>query len=209
MGQTSSSAKITSHDRAVFQLKQQRDKIRQYQKRLDHLIDQQNKLAKQCLPNDPAKAKFYLRCKRKQQTTRERTYEQLETLEGLIGTIEQKMVESEVMKSLAQGNSILKELNQEMNVDKIDKIMDDLYEERVKVDEVSDALGSMVPDVEVEDEFEALLKETNKNKESNQTHENERLKDLPEVTSDPLLPNAPKNKLEKPQVDRPAEALLS
>lgn len=209
MGQTSSSAKITSHDRAVFQLKQQRDKIRQYQKRLDHLIDQQNKLAKQCLPNDPAKAKFYLRCKRKQQTTRERTYEQLETLEGLIGTIEQKMVESEVMKSLAQGNSILKELNQEMNVDKIDKIMDDLYEERVKVDEVSDALGSMVPDVEVEDEFEALLKETNKNKESDQTHENERLKDLPEVTSDPLLPNAPKNKLEKPQVDRPAEALLS
>lgn len=163
MGQQTSTTKITPHDKAIFQLKQQRDKLKQYQKRIDHLIAQQSELAKVSITDkDLTKAKFYLKCKKQQLTNLRRTYDQLDTLEGLISTIEFKFVENELVKSLSVGNDILKQLNQQMNVDKIDQLMDDLHEERVKVDEVSDVLGeplTRVDQEEVDEEFDRLLKE--------------------------------------------------
>ncbi|CUM45930.1 uncharacterized protein AC631_03599 [Debaryomyces fabryi] len=167
MGQQTSTPKITLQDRAIFQLKQQRDKLKQYQRKLNTIIERQNKLAKEAIvKKDTARAKVYLRSKKQQQTTITKTYEQLDNLETLIGTIEFKLIEKDVMYGLAQGNEVLKTLNSEMSVDKIDKVLDDLEEERLKVDEVLDMLGmgsglSNGEEHEVDEELANLEAEVN------------------------------------------------
>lgn len=167
MGQQTSAPKITLQDKAIFQLKQQRDKLKQYQQKLSIIIERQNNLAREAIAKkDAARAKVYLRSKKQQQTTITKTYDQLDNLETLIGTIEFKLIEKDVMYGLAQGNEVLKTLNSEMSVDKIDKVLDDLEDERLKVDEVLDMLGmgsglNNSEEHEVDEEFAKLEAEVN------------------------------------------------
>ncbi|CAH2354157.1 vacuolar-sorting protein Snf7p [[Candida] railenensis] len=196
MGQQPSTPKITAQDRAIFQLKQQRDKLKQYQTKLTSVIERQNQLAKQAITKkDPERAKFFLRSKRQQETTISRTYEQLDNLEKLIGTIEFKSIEKDVIYGLQQGNEVLKKLNSEMSMDKIDKVLDDLEDERVKVDEVSDMLGmgslTNGDEQEVDEELERLELEVNGKKTANEpTKVN--LPDVPVDVPDSLeLPEVP------------------
>lgn len=212
MGQQTSTPKITLQDRAIFQLKQQRDKLKQYQRKLNTIIERQNTLAKEAIvKKDTARAKVYLRSKKQQQTTITKTYEQLDNLETLIGTIEFKLIEKDVMYGLAQGNEVLKTLNSEMSVDKIDKVLDDLEDERLKVDEVLDMLGmgsglSNGEEHEVDEELanlEAEVRGTNKGEEGA----------LPEM---PAVPNTkPDSKVydeadeEKPVKSEPNEPIAA
>ncbi|OBA23280.1 hypothetical protein METBIDRAFT_14427, partial [Metschnikowia bicuspidata var. bicuspidata NRRL YB-4993] len=160
MGNQPSQPKITAQEKAIFQLKRQRDNLKQYLKRINVVIERQTALAKQAVQDgNMDKAKIYLRLKKHQQSLINSTYDQLETLENLIGTIEFKLIEKDVLYGLSQGNEVLKKLNSEMSVDKIDRVMDDLEEERVKVDEVMDILGlglTNAEEHEVDDELEAL-----------------------------------------------------
>lgn len=142
MGQSPSTPKITAQDRAIFQLKQQRDKLKQYQRRLDHVIVRQTELARQAIKNkQPERAKVYLRLKKQQETTIAKTYEQLGNLEHLIGTIEFKLIEKDVVQGLSIGNEVLKKLNSEMSVERLDKLLDSVDEEQMKAAEILDLLG--------------------------------------------------------------------
>ncbi|EGV60078.1 Vacuolar protein sorting-associated protein 20 [Yamadazyma tenuis] len=167
MGQQPSTPKITAQDRAIFQMKQQRDKLKQYQKRLNVVVLRQTNLAKEALSKgDKERALFYLRSKKQQQSVISKTYEQLDNLENLIGTIEFKLIEKDVVYGLTQGNQVLQKLNTEMSVDKIDKLMDEVEDERLKVDEVSEILGtknalSNSEELEVDEEFERMDREIN------------------------------------------------
>lgn len=193
MGQQSSVGKITAHDKAIFQLKQQRDKLRQFQNKHDELRKRQEALARTSVQEKQhEKARFYLRAKRHQESIITKSYDQIETLERLIGTIESKLVEKDVFESLTSGNILLKELNSEMSLEKVDQVMDDLEEERLKVDEVSDALasGSALAEadlLEIEEEFARLQRE------ESQAEINDGLivPELPEVPTSRILPNVP------------------
>lgn len=191
MGQQSSVGKITAHDKAIFQLKQQRDKLRQYQTRLNEVCNSQEKLARTSVREKQyEKARFYLKAKRQQEAIITRSYDQIETLERLIGTIESKLVEKDVFESLQSGNFLLKQLNTEMSMDKVDQVMDDLEEERLKVDEVSAALASgsdltEADQLEIDEEFARLQRE-----ESGVSDKSE-IPELPEAPSGQILPNAP------------------
>ena len=162
MGQRTSSPQITSKDRAILQLKQERDKLKQYQKKSHTVIDKQTALAREALAHKKIKeAKFYLRCKKRQQSVVENTYSQLSNLEDLIRTIEFKLIEKDVLYGLQQGNEVLKSLNAEMSVERIDGILDDLEEEKVKVEDVQDRLGlgsqlNNGEELQVEDELRQL-----------------------------------------------------
>lgn len=187
MGQGPSQPKITAQDRAIFQLKRQRDNLKQYQRKLAVIIEKQQGLAKQALVEGKKdKAKFYLRLRKQQELTINKTYEQLGNLENLIGTIEFKLIEKDVVYGLSQGNEVLKKLNSEMSVEKIDKVIDDLEDERLKVDEVSDMLGmgslSHSEENEVDEEMAALERELAP-KEAEKPQE--------EPKEDILLPDAP------------------
>ncbi|KAG5417149.1 VPS20 [Candida metapsilosis] len=191
MGNQPSTPKITDQDRAIFQLKQQRDKIKQHQRKLTLICNKQTQLAKKAISNNqPQRAKFYLRCKRNQESTINKTFEQLDNLEKLIGTIEYKLIEKDVMYGLQQGNQVLKQLNNEMNVEKIDKIMDDLEEEKLKEEEISQTLGlgsglTRVDEDAIEQEFAKLDREIHPIKEKAANVE------LPDAPTDRIMPNVP------------------
>lgn len=163
MGQTLSTPRITPQDRAVFQLKQQRDKLRQHQTKLAAVVERHTALARRALAQGhPERARFYLRAKQHQQSTIAKTYAQLDTLEQLIGTIEFKLIEKDVLEGLRQGNAVLRELNREMSVERIEAVLDDLEEERVKVEEALEVLGRGLTrgeENEVEEEMARLAAE--------------------------------------------------
>lgn len=216
MGQQTSTPKITLQDRAIFQLKQQRDKLKQYQRKLNTIIERQNKLAKEAIiKKDNARAKVYLRSKKQQQTTITKTYEQLDNLETLIGTIEFKLIEKDVMYGLEQGNEVLKTLNSEMSVDKIDKVLDGLEDERLKVDEVLDMLGmgsglSNGEEHEVDEELANLEAEVNGSKKV----ETEALQDIdmpavPNTKPESEIPDEEEEKEEKPVKSKPNEPIAA
>lgn len=160
MGNQSSKSTLTAQDKAIFQLKRQRDSLKQYQKKLHLVIDKQMEGARAALrESKPEKAKIYLKLKKQQQTVVGSTYEQLAKLEGLIGTIEFKLIEKDVYNGLMEGNKVLKKLNAELSVDKIDKVMDDIEGEVLRTDEIADLLGSklsLVEELEVDGELRAL-----------------------------------------------------
>ncbi|CCE79665.1 Piso0_001747 [Millerozyma farinosa CBS 7064] len=162
MGQQTSAPKLTAQDRAIFQLKQQRDKLKIYQRKLSGIMERQNKLAMESIKNQELeRARFYLRSKKQQQNTINKTYDSLENLEKLISTIEFKLIEKDVMYGLQQGNEVLKRLNKEMSVEKMDKLLDECEEEKIKVEDISDMLGmgsglSRSEEDEVEEEMLAL-----------------------------------------------------
>lgn len=212
MGQQTSQPKITAQDRAIFQLKRQRDNLKQYQRKLNTVIDRQTELAKLALKDGkPDRAKVLLRLKKHQQSVINTTYEQLGNLENLIGTIEFKLIEKDVIYGLSQGNEVLKKLNSEMSVEKIDKVLDDLEDERLKVDEVSDMLGSGLSNLdenEVEEELQRLEEEVlgkkveePKKKVKEATEEVEELNGKVEVN----LPDAPTSELKDAQKEEEEE----
>lgn len=189
---------ITKQDRAILQLKKQRDALKQHQRKLSHSLEHDTSLAKQAVAkNETERAKFYLKLKKQHNGMLSKTLGQLETLEQLISTIEFKLVEKDVMELLQQGNAVLKELNSQVSVDKVDEILDNMEDERVKVDEVTDALGLGAYDVDVDDELEALEREVAPEK----AHTEPKLPDAPQLVPQ-KLPDAPQT---NPAQDNPVQ----
>ncbi|RCK54675.1 Charged multivesicular body protein 6 [Candida viswanathii] len=205
MGQQSSAPpKITAEDKAIFQLKKQRDKLKQYQKRINTLIDKQTALARKAIVNNhPERAKFYLRSKKQQESLINTTFDQLNNLEKLIGTIEFKLIEKDVVYGLQQGNEVLQKLNNEMKVEKIESIIDQLEDEKLKVDEVTELLGSVgqqlnrIEEGEVDDELKNLEEEIHGKKEpAKPVMDADKLPDAPKTE---IMPDAPSNEILTPQ----------
>ncbi|CAI5756553.1 unnamed protein product [Candida verbasci] len=218
MGQQSSAPKITQQDKAIFQLKQQRDKIKQYQTKLNYIVIKQTNLARKAITNgQPDRAKFYLQSKKRQESVINKTYEQLTNLEKLIDTIEFKLIEKDVIYGLKQGNEILNKLNNEMKIEKIDKILDDLEDNKIKVNEVSEALGSghnlnRAEEDEVDAEFNKLNEEINGVSESKLPEFNQLNEEingvpeskLPEAPKDKIMPEIPTNEIQEPTKEEEA-----
>ncbi|KAF1373488.1 hypothetical protein PFLUV_G00239390 [Perca fluviatilis] len=74
--------RVTEQDKAVLQLKQQRDKLRQYQKRINLQLEKERLLAKQLLKNGKKeKALLLLKKKRYQDQLLDKTENQIGNLE--------------------------------------------------------------------------------------------------------------------------------
>ncbi|ORY74850.1 Snf7 family [Protomyces lactucae-debilis] len=125
MGQSSSRA-VTSQDRAILDMKVQRDKLRQYQRRIQTVLDRELAIAKTCLAKgQKEKAMLALRQRKYQEGLLEKTDQQLATLEQLTSSIEFALVEKDVLYGLQQGNQVLRAINKEMSIERVEKLMDE------------------------------------------------------------------------------------
>ncbi|PWN40183.1 hypothetical protein IE81DRAFT_325837 [Ceraceosorus guamensis] len=121
--------KVTPQDRAILDLKLQRDKVKQYQKKLQSVLDLESRLAKQALQKgDKERARTALRRRKWQQGMIEKTDGQLETLQGLVSSIEFSQIQASVMHGLQQGNAVLKEIHKELNIDSVERLMGETQE---------------------------------------------------------------------------------
>ncbi|KAL8739021.1 MAG: hypothetical protein Q9181_000303 [Wetmoreana brouardii] len=161
MGNTPSSHKISPQDRAILDMKNQRDKLHQYQKRITVITNRETEIAKECLARgDRSKALLALRRKKFQESLLAKTDAQLQTLEQLTSNVEFALVQKDVVYGLQQGTAVLKQIHAEMGgIEHVEKLMGENEDARAYQREISEMLGGKMSNQdedEVEDELEAL-----------------------------------------------------
>ncbi|KAH8724877.1 Snf7-domain-containing protein [Phaeosphaeriaceae sp. PMI808] len=166
MGNSNSSNKISAQDKAILGMKNQRDQLRQYQKRITVLTDREKEIAKECLSRGQTdKAKLALRRKKYQESLLSKTDAQLAQLEQLTSDVEFALVQKDVLYGLRQGTAVLKEIHKEMGgIENVEKLLADNEEARAYQEEISELLANKMSNQdedEVEDELEALEAEVN------------------------------------------------
>ncbi|KAK2847617.1 hypothetical protein FQN49_005713 [Arthroderma sp. PD_2] len=161
MGNTASTHKISAQDKAILDLKNQRDKLHQYQRRITVLTDRETEIARQCLARDDRpRALLALRRKKYQQSLLDKTDAQLEQLEKLTGSVEFALVQKDILFGLNQGNKVLQAIHREMGgIEGVEKLMGETEEARAYQEEISQLIQGQIStqdEEEVEDELEKL-----------------------------------------------------
>jgi len=206
MGSSSSkpkAKKITSQDKAILDLKVQRDKLNQYQKKIQAVLDREYEIAKISLKNgDKKKALLALKKKKYQEQLIEKVDTQLMNIEELTNSIEYALVEKDVINGLKAGNEILTKLNKEMSIEKVEDLMNETAEAVAYQNEISELLSGALT---VEDE-EAIENELNRIVEEEM---NNKLPDVPNTE----LPNVegvsePEEEVEEEKQEVKAEKKL-
>jgi charged multivesicular body protein 6 len=113
--------------RAILDMKNQRDKLHQYQRRITTLTDREMAIAKQMLAKGNKQgALLALRRKKYQESLLARTDTQLEQLEKLASSVEFALVQKDIVFGLQQGTNVLQEIHKEMGgLDHVEKLMGD------------------------------------------------------------------------------------
>ncbi|CAG9133389.1 unnamed protein product [Plutella xylostella] len=179
-------SRVTEQDKAVLQLKQQRDKLKQYQKKIELNLEKDRLLAKKLLEEGKRdRAKLLLRKKKYQEQLLLNTDAQLEKLEQLTHDIEFAQVEIQVLDGLKSGTAALKKVHEILSIDEIEQIMEESKEGIEKQREIDAVIsGELTQEDEdaVEAELEAILDVGDK---------------LPDVPADALPEPATKESPEK------------
>lgn len=106
-------------------MKNQRDKLHQYQKRITILTDREKQIAREMLAKgDKPRALLALRRKKYQESLLAKTDAQLEQLEQLTSSVEFALVQKDVVFGLQQGTKVLQEIHKEMGgIEQVEKLM--------------------------------------------------------------------------------------
>ena len=113
-------------------MKNQRDKLHQYQRKITVLTSRETAIAKSLLAeNNKAGALLALRRKKYQESLLAKTDAQLEQLEKLTASVEFAQVQRDVLFGLQQGTKVLNEIHKEMGgLDHVEKLMGESEEAR-------------------------------------------------------------------------------
>ncbi|XP_039680513.1 charged multivesicular body protein 6-like isoform X3 [Perca fluviatilis] len=115
-GRKSRPSRVTEQDKAILQLKQQRDKLKQYQKRITLQLEKERLLAKQLLKDGrKEKALLLLKKKRYQDQLLDKTENQISNLECMVQDIEFMQIEMKVIEGLKVGNDCLESMHQQID----------------------------------------------------------------------------------------------
>lgn len=181
-------SRVTEQDKAVLQLKQQRDKLKQYQKRIENNLERDRQLCKELLRNGKKeKAKSLLRKKKFQEEQLNKAEGMLENVEKLTHNLEFTQVEMRVLESLKAGNVALRQLHQLINIDEVEKIMDETKEGIEKQKEIDEMIHGHL----TQEDEEAVLQELEELLDQTKAETEKMLDKLPDV---PTTIEEPKQK---------------
>ena len=157
-------AKLDKKEQAILECKLVRDKIKSYIKRLEKNEQQRKEKAKLALKDkNREKAKLFLTQSKMYREQIQSANGQLNLIEDQIVRIETAQFQKEAFQVLQKGNEVLKQLQEEVNIDKWEKIADDMNEFRQQQEEIGNFLKSRGIDEsqqeeEVNNELEKLMK---------------------------------------------------
>ncbi|KAI2632036.1 charged multivesicular body protein 6 [Hypoxylon sp. NC1633] len=163
---TAEDSRRANANRAILDLKLQRDKLHQYQRRITVLTDKETAVARQMLAaGDKKRALLALRRKKYQESLLEKTDLQLAQLEQLTRSVEFALIQKDIVFGLQQGTKVLREIHAEMGgIEHVEKLMGETADAIAYQREVSEMLGGRITNQdedEVEDELAALELEVN------------------------------------------------
>jgi charged multivesicular body protein 6 len=105
------------------------------------VIDRELQIAKEQLQlKNHHAARLALSKKKYQEQLLEKTGNQLMTIEQLCQTIEYAIVEQDILQRLQIGNQVLTQIQKEMNIEQVEKIMDDTVEAIAFQNEIQDII---------------------------------------------------------------------
>lgn len=171
-------SRVTEQDKAILQLKQQRDRLKQYQKRIEQQLLRDKDTARQLLANGKKdKALLLLRKKKFQESLLEKTDKQLENIERMTHDLEFAQIEVEVVQGLKQGNEALNKIHEILKIEDVEKIMDETAAAVEYQREIDEALAGGLTAEDEEDVLQELQQII---------QEGETGMELPEVPADKL-----------------------
>eukprot|EP01117_Protostelium_nocturnum_P004951 TRINITY_DN1793_c0_g1_i1.p1 TRINITY_DN1793_c0_g1~~TRINITY_DN1793_c0_g1_i1.p1 ORF type:complete len:205 (-),score=87.29 TRINITY_DN1793_c0_g1_i1:855-1469(-) len=151
--------RVTSHDKAVLDLKSQRDRLKQYQKKCVEVSNRETEIARQLLSQGKKKEALLALKKKKYQTQLlNQTEAQLSNISQMIDSIEFTQLEVKVFEGLKEGNQVLKELQNQMKVEDVEALMDDIADTNETQRQIEEALSGKLSSVD-EDAVLAELEE--------------------------------------------------
>jgi len=137
------SVQVTEQDRALLQVKVQRDRLHRLKASLAGVIAREVEVARQLLrENKKQQALLALKRKRYQETLLERTEGQWANLSDLASSIEFARQQSAVFDAMKQGNALLEQLNAQTKLEDVEALMDDTREAVAYQQQVSQLLGA-------------------------------------------------------------------
>ena len=155
---------INQEEKALLDCKITRDKIKTYIKRLERNANLKKEKAKDALrAKNKDRAKYNLKLSKMYQEQIKTADAQLTMLEEQISNIEQATTQRDAMKVLEKGNEVLKNLQKECNIEKWEKISDDMNDLKEQQDEINQFFRDRsMDDVDddVEEEMNKLIEST-------------------------------------------------
>jgi charged multivesicular body protein 6 len=155
---------ITDHDRAMLDLRNARDTLKQYQKKLTTNMEREREVAKLLLKKgDKTGALFVLKKKKLQESMLEKTHTQLDNVSQLIDSLDFAQVNQRVFESLQKGKDALKELNAVLSVEDVERLLDENADQIALAAELDAAVarhlgtGNELDEGEIEREYQDLL----------------------------------------------------
>ncbi|XP_033630228.1 charged multivesicular body protein 6-A-like [Asterias rubens] len=195
-------SRVTEQDKAVLQLKQQRDQLKKYQRKIENNLSRERGVAKQLLKDGKKeKAKLLLKKKRYQEQVLTKTDNQLESLERLVQEIEFAQIEVQVVEGLKNGNDCLKKMHQMMSLDDVERIMQDTQDGIEYQREIDELLAGSLTD----DDEAAILEELSQLTGVEETES--QLDQLPDVPTD-QLPEIEKEKKRRKEQDEDERVMV-
>jgi len=193
-------SRITEQDKAILQLKKQRDQLKQYSKKIQLTLERDRQMAKTLIHNgQKARAKLLLKKKRFQEQLLTKTDGMLDNIEQMTQDLEFAQVEMKVVDGLKEGNQALKKMHDLVSIDEIERIMDETQDGIEKQQEIDELLSGQLT---AEDE-DAVLAELDELVAAEEEPPGEPAERLPEPGE--RLPDVPQEELPSVPDEQPAE----
>ena len=135
-------SRVNKDDKAIAEVKITRDKVKNYLKKLENNISALKDAVKECIKSKQRdKAMLALRKQKFLEKNLETGRGELLNLENLIINIENAQIQKNVYESLKQGNDFLKQMNQQITLDDVDKLMEETAEAIEYQQQIGEALA--------------------------------------------------------------------
>jgi charged multivesicular body protein 6 len=187
-------SKLTEKDKAVLDLKNARDKLKKFQKKLEAesqgLEDKARELIKKKYKD---RALLVLKLQKYKRDKINSIESQLYSVQEQIDTLDWAVINVQVVQAMRKGTDELMRINNLISMDKIETLMDETKDAMDVQNEISAAIVDLVGGSTAEEEamLEELMKWDSSNKSTTST--------ATKNTDVPVFPNAPVN-LEFPSV---------
>ena len=115
-------------------------------------------------------------------------------MEKQISSLESSIINSEVFKTMEKGQQYIKSTQNNVNVDKMEELMDDIDDQQVITQSITDIFTQRLDSVYGDEELLAQLNEYEEEESTNHKDAKD-AKDAKETDKKIMLPEVPKNKI--------------